>query len=150
VLPGAHLHLVENEMRTRPSNMSKIFWPPQTKGNKGEQRRLRGEILREKLGLPDQGHFLCDRNIRNHLEHYDERLDDWRENSPERHILSDMIGPPSAIGGIDPQNMMRGYAPSTHSFNFRGESYDIQQLADTIVLINEQISDFESERSNHR
>src|SRR5581483_2573832 len=55
------------------SNVSKILWP----GAPGESRAAqRGAELRKLMALPDE-HPLAQRTLRNHLEHYDERLDAW-------------------------------------------------------------------------
>jgi hypothetical protein len=38
---------------------------------------LRGQSLRKILDLPDQGHVLGNRKLRNYLERFDEELDAW-------------------------------------------------------------------------
>ncbi|WP_229007426.1 hypothetical protein [Methylophilus sp. Leaf408] len=51
-------------------NVSKILWP---------SRKIsipRGEALRALLSIDDQS-LLSDRKLRNHFEHYDERIEDW-------------------------------------------------------------------------
>lgn len=50
------------------ANVSRIFWPP--------RRSSRGQQLRTLVGLP-ASHGMADRRLRNHIEHMDERLDDW-------------------------------------------------------------------------
>lgn len=121
-----------HSLLTHSSNLSKLFWPPKTNGKGAQRTQARGAVLRRRIGLPDTGHFLQDRKIRNHLEHFDERLDDWEENSERHNLVQDTIGPPSAISGVDASDMMRGYDPNSKTFTFRGEEYNIQQLADSV------------------
>ena len=65
------------------SNVSKIFWPHQ-------HAAQRGVRLRALAGLADY-HRLADRRLRNHIEHLDERLDDWTKVSPRPFLSTEMI-----------------------------------------------------------
>ncbi|WP_439544791.1 hypothetical protein [Sandarakinorhabdus sp.] len=60
------------------ANVSRLFWPP--------RNSARGAHLRSLTGLPTT-HGLSDRTLRNHIEHLDERLDQWTATSP-RPFLS--------------------------------------------------------------
>ena len=77
------------------------------------------------------GHALEDRRLRNHLEHYDERLDNWAASSTNKNIVDGWVGARSGIGGsgIADSDIMRLYDPATHTFVFRGESFDLQAIA---------------------
>ncbi len=123
---------------THSSNISRLLWPASRKRAKGEtreeyQRRAaadwrlcRGKELRVLLGLPDHGHLLRNRKMRDHLEHFDERLDEWQRTSPSQNYVQDCIGPANVIVGIDPKDVMRWFDPATKCFRFRGEQYDLQ------------------------
>lgn len=117
-----------HSLLTHASNISRIFWPPEGRGNTGIRRRERGGILRDAVGLPDDDHVLKTRILRDHLEHFDERLDNWRETSERRNLVQDTIAPQGAIAGIDETDMMRWYDPDQKAFIFRGERFDIQSL----------------------
>ncbi|MER9233633.1 hypothetical protein NKI56_16270 [Mesorhizobium sp. M0622] len=65
------------------ANVSKIFWPHQNAA-------ARGQRLRKLANLPDR-HALADRRLRNHIEHIDERLDDWTTPSPRPFLSTQMI-----------------------------------------------------------
>lgn len=65
------------------SNVSKIFWPHQNAAERGTR-------LRTLAGLPDC-HALSNRRLRNHIEHMDERLDDWTAQSPRPFLSTEMI-----------------------------------------------------------
>jgi hypothetical protein len=128
---------------THASNISRMFWPAVPKQRKNEstdqyQQRLerlsrvqRANALLAEYGINDS-HCLKNRALRDHLEHYDERLDHWRETSKNRNIVSDLIGPKNSIVGLAETDMMRWFDPSDNHFRFRGEEYDLQQLASSV------------------
>ena len=119
---------------THVSNVSRLLWPPE----KSEKVKHRGAELRSILGLPDE-HILKDRKLRNHLEHYDTRLDAWADSSPHRIYVDRNIGPKGIIGGdaIQDSDIMRHIDPGTLKFIFRGEEFELQPIATAI----EQLAD---------
>jgi len=67
---------------THTGNLSKLLWPGRPGPGKNAKERkermdLRGQCLRKIFDLPDHGHVLGSRNLRNYLEHFDEELDAW-------------------------------------------------------------------------
>jgi hypothetical protein len=126
---------------THASNISRLFWPPSVPKRKGKPpsdyvaraalTSDRGESLRALFSLTDVSP-LKDRTLRDHLEHYDERLDDWQRTSKNRNIASDNIGPRGAISGLSETDQMRWFDPTTNRFSFRGEEYDLQELATSV------------------
>jgi len=130
---------------THASNVSKILWPgtvPKQKRNETDnqyQRRireikravLRATDLRDELGLPKE-HSLKSRKLRNHLEHFDVRLDDWDEHSKNKNFAQDNIGAENAIVGLDKKDMMRWFNPTNGTFLFRGETFSLQDIATSI------------------
>lgn len=121
-----------HSLLTHASNISRIFWPPSGRGQKAEMRGQRGKILREKVGLPDEDHPLHKRTLRDHLEHFDERIDHWRETSIRKNYAQDLVGPKGMIQGLEETDMMRWYDPERKCFMFRGENFDIQELVSAI------------------
>jgi hypothetical protein len=113
------------------ASISRIFWPPGGR-NKNSTKRAhrRGQFLRDLLAL-SSGHSIQDRTLRDHFEHFDERLDAWAESSRYRNIVQRFIGPRSAFGGnaIEDGDIIHHYDPGTRIFCFRGERFDIQALA---------------------
>jgi len=128
---------------THTSNISRILWPPIPQKRKNESnsdyvkrfkklpRVERSDALKEFLEIDDH-HILKERRLRDHLEHYDERLDHWSESSERRNIVSDMIGDPSAIVGIDDADRMRTFNPNGAKYIFRGEEYDVQAMSSAV------------------
>ena len=127
---------------THASNVSRILWPPGPRKRNEEsqpeykarqrQAKERGLVLRAWLGIPNDKHSMKDRTLRDHLEHVDERLDDWQATSSRRMLLQDYIGPPDGIEGIEPRDRMRSFDPKTRLFHFRGHRFNIQSLATAI------------------
>jgi hypothetical protein len=138
---------------THTSNVSRLLWPPPPRLKKGESqqeleartpRLARANALRAALRLPDAGHPLESRTMRNHLEHFDERLDHWHSNSARRNIMQDYVGPFNAVGGLDIGDRMRSYDPTTGRLHFRDEEFDLvaiaQALEDLVKRVSEALS----------
>lgn len=139
-----------HSLLTHLSNVSLILWPSEPSKANGEsdeayEVRLqtkakirRSRALRATLGLETE-HPLKSRTLRDHLEHYDERLDKWDENSAKKNIVSNFIGPLNAIVGIDPTDRMRSFDPATTEFTFRGETFNLSILVQATAALYERI-----------
>lgn len=128
-----------HSLLTHASNISRMFWPPRPSKVKAEGQGAgpedfseRGATLRAAVGLPDDGHPLKSRRLRDHLEHFDERLDDWVNTSHARNYAQDTIAPWGSISGIAESDVMRWYDQQSRRFIFRGESLDVQELVTAI------------------
>lgn len=111
--------------------VSRIFWPPGGRNKQNTKRaQRRGQFLRDLLVIP-AGHAVQNRSLRDHFEHFDERLDDWAETSKNRNIVFRFIGSRNAIGGsaIQDSDIIHHFDPQTKVFSFRGEKFDVQALA---------------------
>lgn len=73
-------------------NVSKILWPSRKSSS------ARGQVLRKLLNVDDQN-LLSDRKIRNHFEHYDERIEDWFEDNNSAVYMDSSIDPFEPIWG---------------------------------------------------
>jgi hypothetical protein len=84
--------------------ISRIFWPP---SSAGARAKARGAHLQQALGVTHR-HPLRTRSLRNHLEHFDERIDDWAESSVDRTIADRIILPRrEAISAINEKDIFR-------------------------------------------
>lgn len=129
---------------THASNVSRLLWPAPPRRRRKEsdaryhercsavRRIARAAELRSVLNLPENDHPLRNRRLRDHLEHFDERLDHWEETSKSHNYAQDIIAPAGAIVGMEATDMMRWFDPSTGSFVFRGEAYDLRQFATSL------------------
>ena len=106
--------------------VSRILWPP-AKGS--AVAVARGEHIRAALAVADT-HSLRSRTLRDHHEHFDERLDRWSQETTHGTIVDLHIGPTSIIGGAAAGrgDFLRVYEPDRKVFTFRGEEFDIQEL----------------------
>ncbi len=133
--------------------VSRIFWPPRGRNKKSTKRaQKRGQSLRDLLDLKS-GHPIQNRSLRDHFEHFDERLDEWAENSKNRNIVQRLFGPRSSIGGdaIQDSDIIHHFDPATNIFGFRGEHYNIQELAtgldDVYEIINTKLKELEANKA---
>lgn len=127
----------------RAASASRILWPPGGFNKKSVERsKRRGDHLRSSLNIEDT-HPIKSRRLRDHFEHFDERLDEWAEKSKHRNMVTRFIGPRSAIGGtgIEESDVIIQYDPSSKIFSFRGQDFDIQALATGISDLNQRIDE---------
>jgi hypothetical protein len=106
---------------------SRILWPP---GNKAPRAKARAEELRSVLQIGD-GHGLEKRALRNHLEHFDERLDQWAQDTLHGAFIDLCIGPVQTFlagPAVSRGDFLRVFEPDRKVFTFRGEEFDIQGL----------------------
>jgi len=103
------------------ANVSRILWPQR------KSSAARGKILRMLLNVDDRN-LLSDRNLRNHFEHYDERIEKWFEKNCSAVYMDTRIDPFESIWGHNPANLHRVYNPMTQTLSFRGESVDLAAI----------------------
>lgn len=114
--------------------VSRMFWPPRCRDKKKTARaQQRGQVLRDQLKIPSN-HSIQKRTLRDHFEHFDERLDDWAENSRNKNMINQLFGSRNAVGGngIGDSDIIHHYDPVTKIYAFRGEPFDVQELVDGI------------------
>jgi hypothetical protein len=107
--------------------ISRYFWPVR------RPHELRGEQLRQVFGVTDSSP-LKSRELRNALEHLDERLDVFLEQNPIGHFLPEFVGPMPDHASV-PQHFFRAYFPDEKVFELLGLRYAIQPLADEVIRI---------------
>ena len=110
------------------ANVSKLLWPSRSAS------KVRGERLRSELSIIN-GSPIELRSFRNHLEHYDERLEDWASSSQRRNIVDMNVMPRTAIFGVDEGDFHRNLNPQNMEFYFRGEGYDLPSVARELETI---------------
>ena len=118
---------------THTGNLSKLLWPgsPGPGRNAKERKKrmdLRGQSLRNILDLPDQGHVLGNRKLRNYLEHFDEELDAWAADKSGWDLVAlDNFGP---LGMIKAEGIkyIRCFNTVTYDLLFLDESVNLREL----------------------
>ncbi len=106
-------------------NTSKALW-----GDGRDRPRIskRRQPLRESLAVDDNSP-LYSLDLRNHFEHYDERIERWWASSTSRNHLDRLIGKPATVSGIVDTDMFRVFDPSEPTIYFWGERYALQPIA---------------------
>lgn len=108
------------------ANLSKTFW-----GSGGKLPAER-KPLRDSIGLSDSSP-LQDVDMRNHFQHYDERVDRWWRKSKDHNYvdmnLGDFYFPTEDI------DKFRNYVRATGELWFWGERYDINAIVAEVKAI---------------
>jgi hypothetical protein len=113
------------------ANISKALW-----GQGGSLTTQRAD-LRASLGIQDDSP-LRSTAMRNHFDHFDDRLDKWWKRSTNRNYVDLSFGDmASAITGpsIEIKDMFRSYDPATNNLVFWGETYHIPTIEQEIARI---------------
>ena len=121
---------------TIAGNVSKLLWPPSS--NRDPKPVIRGHMLREHLGIKDDS-ALRDRTLRDHLEHFDSRLETWAATSTRHNFADRNIGVVNGISGIDPGDVIRSYEPLTNSVHFRGADFPLEPIRDALATLLAQV-----------
>jgi len=112
------------------ANISKALW-----GVNPEIEKAR-EPLRASLGITDDSP-LRSRELRNHFDHFDERLDEWDKKSTTRIYMDRNILPSgmNLIGGIGTgkHDELRRYFPDTAIATFFGDAYELVPIVQAAV-----------------
>ncbi|MGB3063365.1 hypothetical protein [Sphingobacterium thalpophilum] len=117
-------------------NVSKILWPSQ-------KYKMRGQKLRGLLGVEDNNP-LSSRKFRNHFEHYDERIEEWFENSSQGSYI-DLAMNPSLRNhhfGMSALNTHRGYNSFNNSVVFRSETLYLDEILSALDTLFKKCKSF--------
>ena len=133
---------------THAGSVSRLFWPATPRKRRGEapssyRRRKsqcadRAQRLRAALSVSEEEESLSRRTLRDHLEHFDERIDDWALSSERHNFIDRCVGPISSVAGADPGDLIRWFDPTDGSFHLRGTRFDLSSLATWIHGIRER------------
>jgi hypothetical protein len=112
--------------------LSRYFWPV-----RDEQHEWRGSQLREAFKIKDDSP-LRSRELRNAIEHFDERLDKYVEGGLVGHIIPEHVGFALETGGV-PVHHFRAYYVDTGVFELLGRRFDIQILAREVLRVRDEL-----------
>lgn len=117
------------------AHISKILWP-----DKNKKKECRGVELRKYLGIDCSSYkYLKDRNMRNHFEHIDERLDSWAESS-KQHNFMDLCSSSMACPPIDSEDRLRIFDNTTWKVAFWKHDYELKLLLKDIKSLQNSIT----------
>jgi hypothetical protein len=115
--------------------LSRYFWPART----GHERRA--EFLKDTLQITEESP-LKSRDLRNQIEHFDEKLDDY--------VSSGIVGNvfPAYVGRLPvedvPSHMFRAYYADVGIFEMLGKRYEMSPLANEIARIHDLLESFDA------
>lgn len=119
-------------------NISKILWPPRS------DRKSRGRQVRQKLHVPEDS-SLKDRRLRDHLEHFDERIDEFFDAYGSELFMDRVLGKDQASyfeGIISSSQVLRFYDPDDRLVVLRGETFELAPLLHSIGTLKEAATDY--------
>ncbi len=130
--------IILNELQNmvlQAAALSRYFWPIR----KGYEER--GRFLRETFAL-DQSSSLFNRNLRNALEHFDERLDGYLASGIVGYIIPEYVGLKPADDGV-PVHFFRAYFIDVGFFRLLNEEFLIRPLADELIFVHNHLLDLD-------
>lgn len=111
-------------------NASKALW-----GQSGETEvAARRKPLRDSIELSDDSPLQSVR-VRNHFEHFDNRVDDWWEKSTVRAFVDMNIGIPVGGMGFGKYDWFRNFDPQTGDLTFWGDQFNIRAIVNEVIQI---------------
>jgi len=129
------------------ANVSKVLFPADHRRLPDKRKTVevdpalkhRGELVRRFLQTDETSPLRTEeRKLRNHLEHLDERLEDWWITDPHHNIVRRMIGPlQGAIVGLPQASIFEQYDPEQKAVAFRGDVYHLEPVVAELVRLRE-------------
>lgn len=118
--------------------LSRYFWPAR-KGSHGEHEQ-RAQHLGERFEMTDDSP-LKDRDLRNQIEHFDEKLDSYLLGNVTGHIIPKYVGPLPEDQEV-PVHIFRAYYTDVGVFEMLGRRYEVQPIADEIYRVYQLLEKF--------
>ena len=115
--------------------LSRYFWPARS----GYERRA--EFLKSALQVTEDSP-LKSRDLRNQIEHFDEKLDAYVSDGISGNVFPAYVGR-LPIGDI-PLHMFRAYYVDVGIFEMLGKRYDVFSLANEIARIHDLLESFDA------
>lgn len=132
------VHLILDELQNlliQAAAVSRYFWPAR------DSHEWRGAQLRSAFGISNDNP-LRSRELRNSIEHFDERLDLFLEDHVTGYVLPEYVGlfeEPTEV----PVKLFRAYYVDKGVFELLGQRFDIQPIAHAILTVHQQLGHME-------
>jgi hypothetical protein len=125
-------HAVLDELQNiivQGAAVSRYFWPSD------KAHEARGRELREQFKVTDTSP-LKSRELRNMIEHFDEKLDHYLAKGIVGHIIPHYFGPEDQSSGV-PRHFFRAYFINIGVFEILGKRYEIEPIAKELWRLHE-------------
>ena len=113
--------------------LSRYLWPPRDQ----EPHASRASQLRQALGIHVDSR-LRSRELRNHLEHFDERLDEFCGNLVAGHIMTTYVGP-SGLRPEVPTSFFRAYFTDVAVLEVLGKQFELSPVLEEVEALHVQL-----------
>jgi hypothetical protein len=97
----------------------------------------RANTIKAALGVTDASP-LKNRDVRNSLEHFDERLDEYLANGAVGYFFAQYVGPEPAAGGV-PSHIFRAYYVNNDTFLLLGVRYHFGPIATELMRVHKEL-----------
>ena len=128
---GIELLNKTQEIVTHLAAISRYLWPVQ-------RHEWRGAQLRSAFGIEDSSP-LKSRNIRNAVEHIDERIDNALDGGFTGVVYPSYVGPKPDSGGAN-ELFFRAYFTDRNEFCILTETYDLDDVRDALHDLHSQLN----------
>lgn len=135
-----HSYQSAMDVVTAAARIARIFEPaPRKKAPHFEQAKARGEELRAIFPSWNKMKILGSKDVRNSIEHFDERIDEFLIETPgEQKVFVDMI-PPGMFRNVkvdgEDKSGGRHIDPDTWTFRVFGDEVPLLELAGELRLL---------------
>ena len=119
-------------MVLQSASLSRYFWPVR-KGHEARAKRLRDAFAM------DDNSPLFNRDLRNALEHFDERLDHYIAAGIVGYVFPEYVGAKPEDDGVS-GHFFRAYFPDTGEFRLLNEEFKIQPLSDELLFVHHHLT----------
>lgn len=117
------------------ANISKILYPQ----NKKDPYCARGIHLRSVIGEAIAKPFEASaRSMRNHYEHFDERIDDWWEGGGRLRVDYNFFAP-SELAKYNHIDRWRNFDANTVILTFSGDNFNVPQMQTAVITLQEKV-----------
>lgn len=134
---------VDSALSVRPLNLMAVFYGIQNLLNAsanirkslwGSTKEVSAErkSLRDSLQAGEHSVLFARTTVRNHNEHFDERIDRWWLESADKSSIDMIICPRNAVRGFKETDCFRWYDPITGDVMFWGDAFNLPRLVDEI------------------
>jgi hypothetical protein len=110
------------------ANISKVLW-----GQAGSRANER-KPLRDSVGITDDSPLRAV-TMRNNFEHFDERLEKWRTESPDENYIDLNIVAKETYQHFAEIDRFRAFDPTTTYLTFWGQEFNIRKIVDEVRRI---------------
>jgi hypothetical protein len=111
--------------------LSRYFWPVR------KEYEQRGKCLRQALNITDKNP-LKSRDLRNAMEHFDEKLDQYLSTRIVGIVFPHYFGALPKSDGI-PSHIFRAYYIDVGQFELLGKRYEVEPIAKELLRLNDAL-----------